>query len=117
MLRLRAACLLALLPAGCLTGPRADTPMHLPGPGGADCAGCANPVFLAPGEVGEAYAEVFDRALDVVDDYFPIQYANRHEGRIVGRPTIAPGYEQWWKPGSPNKYDRTLATLQAYRYR
>ena len=30
---------------------------------------------------------------------------------------IAPGYEQPWKPGSPDHYERLLVTLQPYRYR
>ena len=116
MIRLRAACLLALLPAGCLTGPRADNPLLVAGAGGG-CSGCVNPVLLSPTAPGEVYGEVFDRVLDIVDDHFQIQYANRYEGRILGKPTVAPGFEQWWKPGSPDHYDRTLATLQAYRYR
>ena len=65
--------------------PRAKTPSHLSRP--------------AP---GEAYADLFDQVLDAVDDYFPIAYANRYEGRILGSPTIAAGYEQPWKPGSPD---------------
>ncbi|HVK15116.1 MAG TPA: hypothetical protein VM597_40630 [Gemmataceae bacterium] len=114
MSRLRVAGLLALLlPAGCMTGPRVDNPLLVHGP----VAGCDDAVLLAPDQAGEAYAAVFDRVLDVVDDHFPIQYANRYEGRVLGKPTIAPGFEQWWKPGSPDHYDRTLATLQAYRYR
>jgi len=116
MRRLGAACLLAVLPAGCATGPLLDNP--LPVPGDAVPAACENPILIYPGRVpGEGYAELFDKVLDVVDDYFPIAYANRYEGRILGRPTIAPGFEQPWKPGSPDHYERTLATMQAYRYR
>lgn len=113
MRRLRSACLLALLPAGCVTGPRADNPLHI---NQAECA-CENPVLVFPGRAGDAYAEVFDRVLDVVDDHFSIAYANRYEGRIIAKPTIAPGFEQPWKPGAPDKYERLLATFQAYRYR
>jgi hypothetical protein len=119
MRSLRAACLLALLPAGCMTGPHLDNPMRL-----AACADgeCANPILIEPAVTdaqvaGQAYRELFDRLLDVVDDYFPIAYANRYEGRILGRPTLAPGFEQLWRPGSPDNYERLLATLQAYRYR
>jgi hypothetical protein len=114
--RLRAVCLMAVLPAGCMTGPLQDNPTLVPGDVAA--VPCENPVLLYPNRPpGEAYAELFDRVLDVVDDYFPIAYANRYEGRVLGRPTVAPGYEQPWRPGSPDKYERTLATLQAYRYR
>jgi hypothetical protein len=116
MRRLGAACLLAILPAGCMTGPLQDNPTYVPGD--APAAPCENPVLLYPNRPpGEAYAELFDRVLDAVDDYFPIAYANRYEGRVLGRATIAPGYERPWQPGSPDKYERTLATLQAYRYR
>jgi hypothetical protein len=119
MRRLRVACLLALLPAGCMTGPLLDNPMRLPGSVAGDCTHppATHVDFAAGPPPGEAYRELFERVLDAVDDYFPIAYANRYEGRILGRPTLAPGYEQLWRPGSPDKYDRLLATLQAYRYR
>jgi hypothetical protein len=115
MRRLVAACLLAILPAGCVSAWLSDDATYVPP--GAD-APCENPVLLYPNHPpGEAYAELFDRVLDAVDDYFPIAYANRYEGRVLGRPTIAPGFEQLWRPGSPDEYERTLATLQSYRYR
>jgi hypothetical protein len=113
------ACLVAVLPAGCssMTGPLQDNPTYVAGDAAAALP-CENPVLLYPNRPPrEAYAELFDRVLDAVDDYFPIAYANRYEGRVLGRPTTAPGYEQPWKPGSPDKYERTLVTLQAYRYR
>lgn len=119
MRRVGAACLVAVLLAGCssMTGPLQENPTYVPGDAAAAIP-CENPVLLYPNRPpGEAYAELFDRVLDAVDDYFPIAYSNRYEGRVLGRPTIAPGYEQPWKPGSPDKYERTLATLQAYRYR
>lgn len=97
-----------------MSGPLFDNPMRLPDNGAA----CENPVLLfSNNNARRTYAEVFDQVLDVVDDHFAIAYANRYEGRVVGKPTIAPGYEQPWKPGSPDAYERTLATLQAYRYR
>lgn len=99
-----------------MTGPLFDNPMRLPE--GPPNASCENPVLIFPNHQGrKSYAEVFDEVLDVVDDHFQIAYANRYEGRVVGKPTIAPGLEQLWKPGSPDYYERTLATLQAYRYR
>ncbi len=114
MPRLLVGCLIAIASAGCFTGPRVDNPLQVASSGSASCD---NPVLIAPTQSGEAYAEVFDRVLDVIDDHFQIAYANRYEGRVIGKPTIAPGLEQIWKPGSPDKYDRALATLQAYRYR
>ncbi|HJZ89233.1 MAG TPA: hypothetical protein VKE40_00070 [Gemmataceae bacterium] len=119
MHRLRAACLLALLPAGCVTRPLLDNPMRLPGAVAGECAHPPATHVDSTTELppGEAYRELFERVLDAVDDYFPIAYANRYEGRVLGRTTFAPGYEQPWRPGSPDKYDRLLATLQPYRYR
>ncbi len=76
---------------------------------------CENPVFV-PGNPA-AYGTVFEKVLDVVDDYFEIAYANRYDGSIVTFPKIAPGFEQPWKPGSPDWYGRALATLQTIRYR
>ena len=116
MRRLRAACLLAMLPAGCATGPLLDNP--LPVPGDTNPAACENPILINPHQApGQGYANLFDQVLDVVDDYFPLAYMNRYEGRILGKPTIAPGFEQFWKPGSPDHEERLLATMQAYRYR
>jgi hypothetical protein len=115
MRRLVAVCLLTFLPAGCTSTWLSDDSAYVP-PGAE--APCENPVLLLPNfPPGEGYAELFDQVLDAVDDYFPIAYANRYEGRVLGRPTIAPGYEQLWRPGSPDQYERTLATLQSYRYR
>jgi hypothetical protein len=101
---------------GCVTGPLIDNPMRLPGAGthlAADGDVPASQVCTS----GADYAELFEQALDAVDDFFPIAYASRYDGRILGKPTLAPGYEQFWKPGSPDKYQRLLVTAQAYRYR
>lgn len=114
MRRLTTACLLAFLPLGCVSGPKLDNPSRLPGSG----MPCENPALIDGDSIpGEAYAELFEHCLDAVDDYFPIAYANRYEGRILGRITIAPGFEQPWKAGSPDSYERALVTLQQYRYR
>ena len=120
MRRLRAACLLAMLPAGCAsTGPLLDNPALIPETVAVPDGQIENPVLIhpAPGGVVSSYPEVFDAVLGVIDDYFPIAYSNRYEGRILGKPTLAPGFEQPWRPGSPDAYDRLLATFQAYRYR
>lgn len=117
MRRLRAACLLAMLPAGCATGPLLDNPTLVPGV--TANGNVENPVLIHPASdgVGKSYPEVFDEVLDVIDDYFPIDYANRYEGRVLGKPTLAPGFEQPFRRGSPDLYERLLATYQAYRYR
>jgi hypothetical protein len=117
MRRLPLACLLALLPAGCATGPLLDNPLRLPGANVAAPAEAEPGVLIEPGP-GWTYPELFDAALDAVDDYFPIAYANRYEGRIVGQPSLAPGWEQpLRRGGSPDPYERLLASFQAYRYR
>jgi hypothetical protein len=60
---------------------------------------------------------VFEKVLDVLDDYFEIAYASRHSGIIETFPSISPGLGQFWKPGSPDLYQRTLATFQTMRHR
>src|SRR5947209_9552755 len=109
------ACLLALLPAGCATGPLIDNPVKVAG--GPAAAACPAGAVLVEPLPGESYPEVYDRILDAVDDYFPIAYSNRYEGRILGEPILAPGLEQPLRRGSPDLYERLLASFQAYRYR
>lgn len=106
---------LALLwPAGCLSTPPADNPLMLRNATGE----VENPVLVSPGTPNpSAYAAVFERVLNVVDDYFEIAYANRYDGRIIGAPKIAPGYERFWVNGSADLYERLLATFQTMRYR
>jgi len=60
---------------------------------------------------------VFGKVLDAVSDYFEIAYMNRQEGRIESFPRIAPGLGEPWKPGSPDLYQRTLASFQTIRHR
>jgi len=60
---------------------------------------------------------VFERVLDVVEDYFEIAYSNRYDGRIIGAPKIAPGYFRPWANGTTDAYERLLATTQTMRYR
>ena len=95
-----------------VTAPLSDNPALLrPDPA------LENPILVAPGEPRPtAYAEVFDRVLSVVTDYFPIADSNRYDGQIVTRPSIAPGVLQPFRGGSPEPRERLLATLQTYRY-
>lgn len=98
--------------AGCLSGPLQDNPVLVP----ADkLAAIENPVYVPLGP--PSYPAVFEKVLDVLDDYFEIAYANRYDGRLETHPRIAPGFEQFWKPGSPDFYQRALATLQSIRHR
>ncbi|MBX9627899.1 MAG: hypothetical protein K2X82_29135 [Gemmataceae bacterium] len=98
--------------AGCVTAPPADNPAHLRRP----AEEIENPVLVSPGSpTPGSYREVFEKCLDVVDDYFPILSANPVDGRIVTKPRIAPGYEQVWKGGNPDPRERLLATFQTIR--
>ena len=42
---------------------------------------------------------------------------NRYDGRIETKPRVAPGLGLFLKPGSPDLYERSLATAQSYRHR
>ncbi len=104
--------MLTALATGCMTGPIMDNPALIrPDP----TVAVENPVWIPPGPV--AYGKVFDKVLDIVDDYFEIRYANRYDGHIDTFPRMAPGFEQFWKPGSPDCYQRLEATLQIIRHR
>src|SRR5713101_7317315 len=92
---------------GCASGPLLENPAFVvPDP----AVTVENPVFL-PGNP-PAYNPIFEKAVAVVSDYFPISYANRQDGRIETYPRIAPGLIQPFRPGSPDYDQRLLATLQ-----
>lgn len=75
-----------------------------------------NPVLVSPGvPTADAYREVFEKTIDILDDYFELLPPNPYDGRIVSKPRIAPGYEQFWKPGNPDARGRLLATFQTIR--
>ncbi|MBL8797339.1 MAG: hypothetical protein JNM56_25785 [Planctomycetia bacterium] len=74
-----------------------------------------NPVYIALGP--DSYGMVFEKVIDVLNEYFEIAYSNRYDGRIETFPRIAPGYEQPWKPSTPSWYERLLATFQTIRHR
>jgi hypothetical protein len=95
-----------------MSGPVLDNPTFVrPDP----AVTVENPVWVAPGPA--AYGTVFERVLDIMSDYFEIRYANRYDGHIDTFPRISPGFEQLWKPGSPDCYQRLEATLQTIRHR
>jgi hypothetical protein len=103
---------LAILAGGCMSKPLLENPVFIrPEPGIA----VDNPVFIPQGP--PAYGLVFENVLDVIDDYFEIAYANRYDGRIETFPRVSPGFEQPWRPGSPDCYQRLEATLQTIRRR
>lgn len=104
----------AVLACGCATGPLLENPERVAGPPPA--AACVeNPAYVALGPA--SYGTVFEKVLDVVDDYFDVSVANRYDGRIETFPRIAPGLEQPWKKGSADLRSRFEATLQTIRHR
>ena len=112
LLRTAGVGLLALLLAGCAVGPLQENPLLVRTD---KVVPLENPVYVPQGPL--AYARLFDKCIDVVDDYFEIAYASRYDGRIETFPATAPGIEQPWKPGSPDCYQRLLAYFQSIRHR
>jgi len=105
-----------LLPAatGCVSGPMQDNPCLIQPlkPSMQD-----NPLYLPGNPAPQTYGLVFEKVLDVLDDYFEISYSNRYDGRIETFPRVSPGLGQPWKGGSPDLYQRLLSTLQSMRNR
>src|SRR5262245_59105216 len=99
---------------GCAySGPLVDNPALLrPGP---QAALCENPVYVPLGP--PSYGIVFEKVLDVVDDYFEVAYSSRYDGRIESFPKITPGLERFFLPGDPDPEQRAYAWLQTLRYR
>ena len=110
---LLAVLLLAML-AGCESfGTQMREPPALI-PAGANAEQDANPVFIPP----HIYGQVFETLLHVLHDYdFEIAESNRYDGRIEAIPRSSPGLFQMLRPGSPDLWDRLLATTQTYRHR
>jgi hypothetical protein len=103
--------------------------------GAVGLGGCAsippldNPVLVLPGATvedpgysagdqpsPEGYADVYERALDALDDYFDVIPGSRHSGIIQTYPRTAPGYEQPWKPSTLDARERWVATFQSIRH-
>jgi hypothetical protein len=102
------------LAGGCVsTGPLLDNPILLrPAAAGE----VENPVYIPLGTSQTSYNLVFDKVIDVVDDYFDIAETNRYAGLIRTHPRTAPGVERFFMPGSPDCDQRLLATLQSVRH-
>ncbi|HUR53402.1 MAG TPA: hypothetical protein VMZ71_04700 [Gemmataceae bacterium] len=109
---IRLGCAAALGLTGCATAPPLDNPVHVR----HSADGIENPALVSPGvPTAVSYREVFEKTIDVLDDYFEILSANPYEGRIITKPRVAPGYEQVWKSGNPDPRERLLATFQTIR--
>jgi hypothetical protein len=114
-LRIAWAGLMAALCTGCYSlgvGPLVENPVYVrPDP----TTTVENPVYVPQGPW--AYNVVFEKIIDILDDYFEIASTNRYAGEIQTFPRVAPGFEQFWRPGNPDCYDRLLATFQTIRNR
>jgi hypothetical protein len=104
---------MAVVAGGCASvGPLIENPVLLrPTATGV----VENPLYVPLGTSGEAYRKVIERVTDVVDDYWDIAEVNPFAGLIRTHPRVAPGLEQFFKPGSPDFDQRLLATLQSVR--
>jgi hypothetical protein len=110
--RNRVGLLICLLSAGCATAPPIENPVLA----GIQTGNIENPVLVSPGvPTAAAYMEVFEKAVDILGDYFELQQPNPIEGKIASKPRVAPGYDQFWKTGNPDPRSRLLATLQSIR--
>ncbi len=112
MTRRRWLAILAVGGAGCASVPPVENPA-LVIPGGP----VENPADVTGLPTPDGYARVYEKALDALDDYFDLKPGSRLGGQIETLPRSAPGYEQPWKPGSPDSRERMLATLQTIRHR
>jgi hypothetical protein len=73
-----------------------------------------NPVYIPMSD----YGRVYENCLRVLGDFgFTFAESNRYDGRIETYPRTAAGLLLPLRPGSPDLYERTLATLQSYRHR
>lgn len=107
------ACWLVVAAGGCASVPPLDNPL-LVRPRVADAPGTADAPTGRPGCA--AYDEVYERLLDALDDDFEIVPGSRYAREIRTYPRTAPGYEQPWKPGSPDPAERWQATFQSVRH-
>jgi hypothetical protein len=75
-----------------------------------------NPLFVPLAK--EEKNKVFEAVFQVLDNYgFDIVESNRTDGRIETATRIAPGLALNFKSGSPDFWERVLATTQTYRHR
>ena len=90
---------------GCFSKP----PLDNPAPVRQASDEIENPVLVSPGvPTSTSYQEVFEKCVDVIDDYFEIGESNPYAGHIATKPRIAPGFEQLWKGGNPDTRERLL---------
>jgi hypothetical protein len=99
----------SLLAAGCATVPPLDNPLTVR-------TIEENPALIAPVTPdANSYAKLWEQVIDVLDDDFELKSPSRYAGYLESKPRIAPGFEQPWKPGSPDRRERLIATAQTIR--
>jgi hypothetical protein len=100
----------ALSAAGCASGPAPNNPQLVRS---NTWAVAENPLFVPQGADDAGYQMVFDRAYDVLNEYFDIAYANRFAGQIQGVPLTSAGYFDGPRMRWYNHYELLESTLQS----
>ncbi|HZZ81114.1 MAG TPA: hypothetical protein VFE62_21610 [Gemmataceae bacterium] len=115
MFRLIAAALLPVVALGCQNlNASWDLPPILPV--GTEPIQDQNPVYIPLPK--KEYGRVVETTLEVLHDYgFEIAESNRYSGNVEAMPRTAPGLLLFFRPGSPDLYERILATSQSLRHR
>jgi hypothetical protein len=88
-----------LAASGCATGPLLDNPAFFRADPAA-AAPCENPLYVPLGP--PAYNTVYEKTLDVLTQYFEIEYENRYGGFVRTLPRVMPGLERYLLPGTPS---------------
>ena len=111
----RGGCVLTVGLTGCAAVPPLENPVLVRPMQQVDSE---NPILVSPGvPTPEGYAFVYERTLEALNDYFEVIPGPRYSGQIETKTRSAAGYEQPWKPGTPDPRERLLATFQTIRHR
>ncbi len=108
----------AMLPAVALGCQNLNASVDLPPilPVGANPVQDQNPVYIPLPK--KEYGRVIETTLQVLHDHgFEIAESNRYSGNVEAIPRTAPGLLLFFRPGSPDLYERVLATNQSLRHR
>ena len=87
--------------------------------GVAIVAGCAaDPFMKNPLVVSDSdFENVWDRTVNVVDDYFPVKREDRRSGMIITDAIMAAQILEPWHQDSVTMYDRLVASMHTLRRR
>jgi hypothetical protein len=99
---------------GCAIGPLPNNPqLVMPNA----LAPAENPLFVPQGVDETAYTMIFNRAYDVLNEYFDIAYANWHAGQIQTVHFTSAGYLDAIRDRCYNNYELLESTLQTIQRR